>query len=97
MNESDDVTRTSFAPVAFTKIDPDYTPTKWPVVRRNSVIAFRKIRQVHDGSETSETLLNYLFPSLQLLQCELANSDLTRPAVKFVAFQGPDRPWVRFS
>lgn len=33
----------------------------------------------------------------RVVECELANSDLTRPAIRFLAFQGPERPWVRFS
>ena len=60
---------------------------------------FSKIRHVRDGSDTGQTLLDYLLQSLlrelaavihcrkhvrkwgqgvQLIQCELANSDLTR-------------------
>ena len=42
----------------------DYTPTKWPVVRRNSVIAFRKSARSAMASDIAKALLDYRLPSL---------------------------------
>ena len=44
-----------------------------------SQTAPRLVRDVRKGAQ-------------QLALCELANSDLTGPAVKFIAFQGPEGP-----
>ena len=51
-----------------------YTPTKWPDVRRNSVIAFRRSAKSAMASDIAKTLLDYRLPSL-----------LREPAAAFIS------------